>query len=71
MGMCLEGNKAFAIEVRGESFIIHHDQDRNGQDPHPEFLNDGINHLIAALEEARTYLAQRQVQMSGLRKLIP
>lgn len=69
MGMCLTGNDRFSVEVRRESFIVHHDQDRNGADPHPEFLLDGLDDLIAALHEARAYCLERK--LGSLTKDLP
>lgn len=75
MGMCLEGKGNMSVEVRRESIVIHagygytkedehtDDSDHFGrlwrETPHPEFLKEDLDDLIAALQEAREYIGRR------------
>lgn len=58
MGMCLEGRGKFSVEVRRESFFLHHED--NYENIHercsPEWMIDELDDLIAALQEAKSYI---------------
>lgn len=64
MGLCMEHHGRVLVEVRGESFKIHAGYAGINDAlaalwsryPHPEFIVDDIDDLIAALQEARTHI---------------
>lgn len=61
MGMCLEDFGKMAVEVRRESFIIHPSYEGDmGDMPHPEFMLTDLDDLIAALQDAKDYIANRK-----------
>lgn len=78
MGFIEEKHGRVSIERRGESFKIHADYGRDAdgnpvtgaladgwrERPHPEFMNDDIDDLIAALTEARD-------KMRGIEPIAP
>lgn len=68
MGFIHKEHGSVAIESRRESFVVHmgYGYSKNGEmheehplqswreDPHPEFMNEDLDDLIAALEELRS-----------------